>query len=286
MKCKEYISFDTKDKLLEYLSESSAVIVSGATAIIPKAHNCEWYENEVMVDISKIDELRGITTDGKEIVIGAGTTIGEIMKNEIISEYAPMLKEACSHMGGVQLRNRATIGGNIANACIAADTIVPLALMNAEVNTNLRTYPITGLIKSCQACLSHRACNTRQCFYGKTSGKKTVLSDNEVILSISFTTEYKNVKYGYERISARNAMDMSDLTVAAMRKDSRYRVCLGAVLPEFRLFCNDDAKALVTDVENAIDSELKNCEWRAYKKRAAAKILADMLEQLGGGDSK
>ncbi|MEO1017120.1 MAG: FAD binding domain-containing protein [Pseudomonadota bacterium] len=66
-----------------------------------------------VMDIGRIEELRGITLNGAVIRIGALSTLNEIEGSEIVREHAPVLSEACLKAASAQLRNRATIGGNV-----------------------------------------------------------------------------------------------------------------------------------------------------------------------------
>jgi len=88
----------------------------------------------VVIDIKRIAELRlGIVEEGGRVTIGATTTMTELASNALIRRHFPALAEAAAVVGSVQIRNRATIAGNICNASPAADAAPPLLVYDATV---------------------------------------------------------------------------------------------------------------------------------------------------------
>src|SRR5690242_6225604 len=86
-----------------------------------------------MIDLSRLDELRGISLDGDAVVLGALTTYAEIRASGICREHLPALVEAAATIGAAQIQNRGTIGGNAANASPAGDTLPILLASNASL---------------------------------------------------------------------------------------------------------------------------------------------------------
>ncbi|MDQ3128826.1 MAG: FAD binding domain-containing protein, partial [Chloroflexota bacterium] len=86
-----------------------------------------------MVDLSRLDELRGISVDGGAVVLGARTTYTEIRRSDACREHLPALVDAAATIGAAQIQNRGTLGGNIANASPAGDTLPVLLALDAEV---------------------------------------------------------------------------------------------------------------------------------------------------------
>jgi xanthine dehydrogenase small subunit len=84
-----------------------------------------------MVDLSRLAELRGITVDGTAVVIGAATTYSELRRSDACREHLPALVEAAATIGAAQIQNRGTLGGNIANASPAGDTLPVLLALDA-----------------------------------------------------------------------------------------------------------------------------------------------------------
>jgi CO/xanthine dehydrogenase FAD-binding subunit len=86
-----------------------------------------------MLDLWRLDELRGIASDGVAINIGALTTYTEIRRSAPCREHLPALVEAAATIGAAQIQNRGTLGGNIANASPAGDTLPVLLALDAEI---------------------------------------------------------------------------------------------------------------------------------------------------------
>jgi xanthine dehydrogenase small subunit len=88
---------------------------------------------EYVLDLWGLDELRGITGAGNDIVLGALTTYTEIRRSALCAEVLPALVEAAATIGAAQIQNRGTIGGNIANASPAGDTLPILLATDATI---------------------------------------------------------------------------------------------------------------------------------------------------------
>ena len=87
-----------------------------------------------LLDLWRLDELRGISADGDAITIGALTTYTEIRRSAPIREHLPALVDAASTIGAAQIQNRGTLGGNIANASPAGDSLPVLMALDALVH--------------------------------------------------------------------------------------------------------------------------------------------------------
>src|SRR5437762_6621465 len=88
---------------------------------------------ERVVDLWRLDELRGIRQDGEALVIGALTTYTELRRSELVARHLPALADVAATIGAAQIQNRGTIGGNIANASPAGDTLPLLLATDAEI---------------------------------------------------------------------------------------------------------------------------------------------------------
>jgi carbon-monoxide dehydrogenase medium subunit len=130
----EYYEPRSIDELIKILSEfrDQAKILAGGTDLIIKM-KVRLVEPRVLVNIKKIPGLRYITEDGDYIRIGALTTLRDVEKSEIIRKHLPALHDAVRVMGSIQVRNMATVVGNLCNASPAADTAPPLLVHNARV---------------------------------------------------------------------------------------------------------------------------------------------------------
>ena len=87
-----------------------------------------------LLDLSRLEELRGITADGeRRSSLGALTTYTDIRRSAACREHLPVLVEAAATIGAAQIQNRGTLGGNIANASPAGDTLPVLLALDAEI---------------------------------------------------------------------------------------------------------------------------------------------------------
>ncbi len=119
--------------LLEKLSQSKCTLLAGGTDLLPR------YENGMelpryLVDLKGIECFSGITDRGDDIEIGSLTTIETIRNSDLIRSFLHALWQASDQFAATQIRNRATIGGNICNASPAGDTLPPLYTYQAQVN--------------------------------------------------------------------------------------------------------------------------------------------------------
>src|SRR6185436_17898729 len=85
-----------------------------------------------VVDLWRLDELRGIALDGDVVSLGALTTYTDIRRSAVCREHLPVLVEAAATIGAAQIQNRGTIGGNVVNASPAGDTLPVLLAADAS----------------------------------------------------------------------------------------------------------------------------------------------------------
>ncbi len=116
----DYQKVSTVDEAIAALAAGDAKILVGGHSLLP-AMKLRLNQPAKLVDISRISTLKGITEDNGEVVIGAGTTHGEIAGDAVINVRLPFFAQAASLIGDVQVRNHGTIGGSLAHADPAAD---------------------------------------------------------------------------------------------------------------------------------------------------------------------
>ena len=130
----EYYEPRSLDEALELLSKyrEQAKILAGGTDLLVKMKT-RLVEPRVVINIKKIPGLRYIVEEGNYVKIGALTTLRDIERSGIIQKHTPALHDAVKLMGSIQVRNMATLVGNLCNASPAADTAPPLLVHNARV---------------------------------------------------------------------------------------------------------------------------------------------------------
>ncbi len=122
------------DEALAVLSEYSgrARIVAGGTDLLVEMRAGHHAPYPALVDVTAIPDLGGITKEDDHIIIGAGVTHSQIERSPLLRRYATCLVESCGVVGGPQVRNVATLGGNVAHALPAGDGTVSLVALDAE----------------------------------------------------------------------------------------------------------------------------------------------------------
>ena len=173
---------------------------------------------EYLGDITGINELKGITSNEKELRIGAITLLSEIGNSRLIQDRYAALFEATSEMATTQIRNLATIGGNLCNASPAADTAPPLIVLEAKAEiasqSGIRTVPLEEFF---------------------TGPGETVLTAGDILTAILIPAPAQHMGTSFIKIS-RTASDLAILNVAvALITDNNtcreVRIALGAVAP-------------------------------------------------------
>lgn len=211
----------TLDEALTYLNiNNNLTIISGGTDVLIKLRHNK-YSNCELLSLRKIHELSNIKVlDNGTILIGACCTFNDIYRNIHINNNIPILCEAAISMGGPQIRSMATIGGNICNGAVSADSAPALFCLNAKLK-----------IKSLN---SQRIIPIKD-FY-KGPGKVDISADEILTEIIIDGPDYKNYQGKYIKFCNRKAMDISMLGVAVLCKVSNeyledIRICLGVAAP-------------------------------------------------------
>lgn len=194
------------------------IFLAGGTDLINQLREKEVHP-EVVVDLSRITGLRGVRQEGEKIIIGALTTFTDIVESELVNNYVPLLAEACIEVGSPQIRNRGTVGGNIANASPAADTVPPLIALEADV-------VIKGSSGLRQICLQDTLAGVN----------KNTLTEDEIITEIIFRKPDNYTTSGFIKLGRRAALAISRISMAGVIQYStdymaieKARIALGSV---------------------------------------------------------
>ena len=201
MKWEEYLVPPSLEEALAMLKEcqGQARIIAGGTDLIIQLRKKEVIAR-CLVDVTNLDELKGIELEDDFIRIGACVTHQELASSRLIRERAAALAEGASQVGSPQIRNMGTVGGNIVNAQPAADTVVPLMALEAEVEvataTGIRREPLGGL------CVGPGQC--------------TVDSTAEILTAVWFRALGPHQGSAFERLAKRKALSLPILNAAAV----------------------------------------------------------------------
>jgi carbon-monoxide dehydrogenase medium subunit len=259
------------------------VFVAGATDLVLQMRG-EGIDGDFLIDLSQVRDLRYIREENGRIRIGAATPFSEIAASPLIREKALCLAQAAAQIGSAQIRNRATLGGNIANAAPAGDSLPPLSVLEASVHTvgprQDRTVPV-----------------------GKINVEpwKSGLLPNELIREISFPVPPENSLSGFEKLGHRKSVSISKLTLALWVECDREketikkgRAALGAIgknpiLPEEilvflkgRKVDEELAPGLTGCLSRSIDEAIRGRQSRPYKTAAVKGLTYDLVHRLFG----
>lgn len=175
-----------------------------------------------VVDLKRIPSLSGIREepDGA-IAIGALTTLREVETSPLLKRRYPFLAQSAAEVGSIQIRNRATIGGNMANATPSADLAPSLLVLEARAK-------ISGLN-------GERSLPLEEFFRGPG---QTVMEPEEILTAISIPSADARLSGDYIKFSPREMMDLAYVGVAvavvldqSQKRCEQARIALGAVSP-------------------------------------------------------
>jgi CO/xanthine dehydrogenase FAD-binding subunit len=170
-----------------------------------------------LVDVTGIEEMRGISLEDGEIRIGAATPLSEVTASELVAEMAPALADAVSQIGSVQTRNQGTIGGNICNASPAADSAQPLLVFDARLDVSSKA--------------GKRSIPVGELFAGP---KVNSLERGELVTAIRIPEPPKGSGASFQKLGRRRGSTLSVVNAAAYveldgGRCSAARLALGAI---------------------------------------------------------
>jgi len=131
----KYVKAQSVAEALEILSidDRSKALIAGGTDLLLDIRQGRHPHPDILLDVSEIEEMRDIRLEGESIFLGGAVTHNEIVSSELLIEHAQCVVEGCGLIGGPQVRNVATIGGNVAHALPAGDGTISLLALGAEV---------------------------------------------------------------------------------------------------------------------------------------------------------
>jgi carbon-monoxide dehydrogenase medium subunit len=130
----DYVTPTTVDDAVAALANAGedAKVIAGGQSLMPVLR-LRLAAPTVLIDLNRIDELRGVRDDGDALVIGAMTTYYGLLGNPLISKHALLLADATRTVADPQIRHRGTLGGNLAHADPAGDLAAPTLALDATL---------------------------------------------------------------------------------------------------------------------------------------------------------
>ncbi|WP_028308608.1 FAD binding domain-containing protein [Desulfitibacter alkalitolerans] len=204
--------------LMEYIKNAPAntKYLAGGTDLVIHIRE-KKVSPELVIDLSRINELQYIKEEENEIKIGAVTSFTTIEESPVIQKYAFCLAQAASGVGSVQIRNTGTIGGNVANASPAADSIPALVALGANLKIE---GPEGSRMEKIEDFL--------------VGVEKTILKPREYISEITIPKYGEGYKSGFAKLGRRKALAIARINLAVIVKLEGHivkemRIGLGAV---------------------------------------------------------
>jgi carbon-monoxide dehydrogenase medium subunit len=129
----DYVAPTTLEEALAALAEGGddAKVIAGGQSLLPVLR-MRLNAPELIIDIGRIESLRGVRDDGDAIVIGATTTHADVQADPLVREHATLITKAVTEVADPQIRHRGTFGGALAHADPAGDLGAPALALDAE----------------------------------------------------------------------------------------------------------------------------------------------------------
>ncbi|PPR11260.1 MAG: Carbon monoxide dehydrogenase medium chain [Alphaproteobacteria bacterium MarineAlpha11_Bin1] len=250
-----YVRAESVGHALELLDQhgDDARILAGGQSLMPTL-NMRLSQPEILVDINRLQELKGITLDGDTVTIGALTRHVEVMNSEIVSKHLPLIAEAMPHVAHVAIRNRGTIGGSIALSDPAAEMPACALALGASLVV--------------QSSEGKREIPAEEFFHGLY---ETARAENELLIEIRFPIQKKGNVSVFMELARRHG----DFAIAGI---CAYGKVSGNTIDDMRLvyFASEDRPMIG---ENAI-AALNGKTWSEDTKDAVSSALENDLDPM------
>lgn len=223
MAVEEYWAPTSLAAALGHLCGGDVTVLAGGTDLMPQSRAGRVRLARGLLNIRRVPELAGIARDGDALRIGALVTVAELRRDPLVRERFGILADACEHFASDQLRNAATIGGNVCNASPAGDTLVPLLVLDAEAE--LASKPDGGV--------RTRRVPLAEFFVGPG---RTVRAADELLTAIRLPLPRAGFVGRFFKFGTRPALDISAIAIGigGVRAGGALtgaRVAFGAVAP-------------------------------------------------------
>jgi CO/xanthine dehydrogenase FAD-binding subunit len=255
----EYILPRSLKEALDFLGEngSQASIIAGGTDLMIAVRNGNL-SSRYVVDVSRLEEMRTIAVTEGALSVGAAVTYTEIVNSTQIAQWAPILAQAAGCVGSVQIRNVGTLGGNVANASPAADSVPPMLVHRARAQI--------------RSASSERSEPLEEVIIGPY---RTTLKPGEVITRFILEPLGDKYRWSFQRIARRRALSVARMNAAVIgRVDSKgvvddLRLSLGSITPE---------PSRMTEAEDHLKGKVPD---PLLIQEAAEKVSLEMVRRSG-----
>ncbi len=278
MNATEYLRPASLDEALSALAthKADAIVIAGGTDLIPMMRKTRYGETDrvvggpgaasgrrLMIDVGRLAEIKGVSETDGVIRIGGATSIAAIASSPLVVEKLPILAAAALSIGSPLVRNRATIGGNLATASPSADTAPALLALDAVVRLRsagggARDVPLEDFF---------------------VAYRSTQLGPDELISDVFIPVPSPRAGGRFEKVGLRNADAISVVCVAAMLEIDgatcvEARIALGAVAP---------VPLRARAVEHALEGRVVDVQVARDCARAVHEDIAPIDDVRGSG---
>ncbi|MCD6374500.1 MAG: xanthine dehydrogenase family protein subunit M [Caldisericaceae bacterium] len=270
------------DQILLENGNSWTFVAGGTDLLVQKQ---VWQRATHVIDLTSVTELhQQVEVLPDKVRIGAAVPYTKIIKHPFIKENFPILCEACRQIGSIQIQNRGTIGGNIANASPAGDTLPVLSALDAEVLLGPRQNGTFTHFKPSEIM---------------AGPGQTRLKQNQYIAFVELPLPAKEGQFwAFRKIGQRQAMAISKLSLAVLGwmddllTIKEIRIATGSVAPVIQRHAKTEAllngqtltEALIEKAAEALKNEISPISDirsnATYRRETTANVLKDVLYEL------
>jgi xanthine dehydrogenase FAD-binding subunit len=275
----EFYSARSIDDALGYLSSKRdrCKILAGGTDLIP-ALRLEDVRPDFILNILEIKDLQGVREEDHSIRIGPATTFTDITESVLLNRHFPLLVRAAALVGGPQIRNRGTIGGNLSNASPAADVLPAVLALEGELElrsreSGIRRIPLSEAIPT---------------------PYKTLFRPDELLTGILIKKLNPGTKTAFEKLGRRNAMARARMNLSIVlnidqqEKVTELRIVPGALMPvarrakraENKLLGQMPAESLIESSVETLAEEMVEVTGRRWSTEYKVPVLKNIARRL------
>lgn len=264
-----YLAPRSREVLLALLADHGpeARLLAGGTDLLPNIRN-GIMTPALVIDLKRVPGFEAITMDKtKGAVIGPAVTINQLLAHKELSAAYPILHRTGSQLASYQLRNRATVVGNIANASPCADMAPALLCLEASVVISSRD--------------GSRTLPVREFFTGV---KKTVLAPGEFVEGITIPASSAGSPAGYKKLKRIKGHDLGIVGVALVRTPAAIRIAVSSAAPTPVLVPDLPASATAAQVKEATLKAISPIDdirgTRDYRLFMVGEYIERLLEEV------
>lgn len=266
-----YLAPATRSELHDMLADRAkgAALLAGGTDLLVNIRN-GVARPECVINVKKVKGLSGISWSAQEgLIIHAGATINDLLREVKVRKDYPLLADCAHDLASYQIRNRATVAGNVANASPCSDMAPALLCLKAR-----------AVISSKRG---ERVVSFQEFFKGV---KKTVLMPDEILERIIVPADSAGAQGCYRKLKRINGHDLALVGVALMKKDGVLRLGISSAAPT-PIFVGDLKTSDSPD--SVVDSALKainpisdiRCT-KEYRMHMVSVFVRRLLEEVKG----